>query len=104
MHLVGIRRRATSLAQATVYLALAPKSNSPAAYFRPRRTCPKGEPPSPPTPCKTPDRDRAALGHGQDYRYPHDYPGHFVDQEYLPDELAGTRFYDRGRKGPNRSW
>jgi len=34
------------------------------------------------------------LGHGVGYRYPHDYPGGVVEQQYLPDELAGTRYYE----------
>ena len=34
------------------------------------------------------------LGHGEGYRYAHDYPNHYVDQQYLPDELKGTKFYN----------
>ena len=33
------------------------------------------------------------MGHGKDYRYPHDFPDHWVAQQYLPDALVGTRFY-----------
>jgi putative ATPase len=44
-------------------------------------------------------RDRKSLGHGQGYLYPHDFPGHFVPQEYLPEELAGARFYEAGQEG-----
>ena len=33
------------------------------------------------------------LGYGKDYKYAHDYPGHFVDQQYQPDAIAGTRFW-----------
>ncbi len=36
------------------------------------------------------------LGHGTGYKYPHDYPGHWVKQQYLPDELAGAHYYDYG--------
>jgi len=36
------------------------------------------------------------LGHGQGYKYPHDYPGGWVEQQYLPDELAGTVYYEPG--------
>ena len=38
------------------------------------------------------------LGHGTGYMYPHDYPGGRVEQQYLPDELGGTVYYDEGRR------
>jgi len=34
------------------------------------------------------------LGYGEDYKYAHNYEGNFVDQEFLPDQLSGTRLYD----------
>ena len=47
----------------------------------------------------------AKLGHGIDYKYPHNFPGGWVEQQYLPDELVGTRYYipsghgqDKGRR------
>jgi len=33
-------------------------------------------------------------GYGKDYKYSHDYPGHFADQEFMPDQLSGTRLFD----------
>lgn len=33
------------------------------------------------------------FGYGNGYKYPHDYPGHFVEQQYLPDEMIGTKYY-----------
>ena len=36
------------------------------------------------------------LGHGKDYKYAHDYAGHFVELEFLPEKIAGTRFYELG--------
>ena len=39
------------------------------------------------------------LGHGIGYRYAHDYPKHYVKQQYLPDELAGEHFYEPGELG-----
>lgn len=39
------------------------------------------------------------LGHGVDYRYPHDWPGHFVRQQYLPDNLLGRRYYQPSNSG-----
>ena len=35
------------------------------------------------------------FGYGQGYKYPHDYPGHWVDQQYLPDEMLGTVYYKK---------
>ena len=33
------------------------------------------------------------FGYGEGYKYPHDYPGHYVEQQYLPDEMLGTKYY-----------
>ena len=33
------------------------------------------------------------FGYGQGYKYPHDYPGHYVEQQYLPDKMIGTKYY-----------
>jgi putative ATPase len=43
--------------------------------------------------------DRKGLGHGQGYLYPHNYPGHWVEQEYLPADLTGSSFYEPGKEG-----
>ena len=48
-------------------------------------------------------RGAEALGHGRGYRYPHDHPDGYVAQDYLPDDLVGTRFYeptDHGAEAP----
>jgi len=96
---VGLPEGQYHLAQATIYLALAPKSNSTAAYFRAQAALAEKGATGVPGPLQDAHRDQAALGHGRDYLYPHDYPGHFVDQEYLPEELAGARFYEPGPEG-----
>ena len=41
----------------------------------------------------------AKLGHGTGYKYAHDYPGHYVKQQYLPDEIKDARFYEPGVLG-----
>lgn len=87
------------LAQATLYLATAPKSNRVAAVFQALdfiRTHGVGQVP---LPLRDPHRDRKALGHGQGYRYPHDFPQHFVRQEYLPPEAREARFYRPSSQG-----
>jgi putative ATPase len=96
---VGLPEGQFHLAQATIYLALAPKSNSTLAYFRAQAALEQKGATRVPTPLQDAHRDRQGLGHGQGYLYPHDFPGHWVDQEYLPPELAGTGFYEPGREG-----
>lgn len=44
----------------------------------------------------------AKLGHGLGYMYAHDYPNHYVNQQYLPDEVAGTSFYHSSGMGYER--
>ena len=36
-----------------------------------------------------------SLGYHQGYLYPHDFPGHWVEQQYLPDEMIGTKYYNK---------
>ncbi len=92
---VGMPECAYALAQCTIYLALAPKSNAAArAYWAARehvRT--HGAQPPPPYLRSAAYPGAAALGRGQGYEYPHDLPGHVSPQELLPAELAGERFY-----------
>jgi putative ATPase len=96
---VGLPEAQYHLAQATMYLALAPKSNSTQAYFAAKASLEETGLAGVPTHLQDASRDGAALGHGQDYRYPHDYPGHWVDQAYLPEELSGKKFYAPGEEG-----
>ena len=96
---VGLPEGQYHLAQATLYLALAPKSNSTLAYFRAQAALGDKGVTNVPTPLKDAHRDRQGLGHGQGYLYPHDFPGHFVAQGYLPEELTGARFYEPGKEG-----
>ena len=83
------------LAEATVYLATSPKSNS--AYLGIGAALQKvGETGNLPVPLhlrNAPTSLMKELGYGTEYKYAHDFPGHFVDQQYLPDELAGIRFW-----------
>ncbi len=90
---VGMPEGAYLLSQATLYLATAPKSNSTKAFFRAQayvRAHGAGEVP---LHLRDSSRDREALGHGKGYRYPHDEPGHFVHQAYLPETVREARFY-----------
>lgn len=84
------------LAEATVYVCLAPKSNS--AYLAIERALAdvRDKPPyAVPLPLRgTGYYGAEALGHGNGYLYPHDYPGHYVEQQYLPDELVGVKYFE----------
>jgi putative ATPase len=96
---VGLPEGQYHLAQAAIYLCLAPKSNSTGAYFKAKTALEAQGATGVPTPLQDAHRDRKGLGHGQGYRYPHDFPGHWVEQEYLPANLTGTRFYEPGTEG-----
>ncbi len=96
---VGLPEAVYHLAQATMYLALAPKSNSTQAYFKAKATLEEKGVTQVPAPLQDTHRDAKALGHGVGYKYPHDFPGHYVDQDYLPEEIAGEHFYEPGTEG-----
>ena len=83
------------LAEAAVYLATSPKSNSAylgidAALDLVRRT---GNQPVPLPIRNAPTQLMKELGYHDGYKYPHDYPGHFTPQQYLPDELVNERIW-----------
>lgn len=83
------------LAEATVYLACSPKSNSAylgvgAALAEVERS---GNQPVPLHLRNAPTKLMAQLGYGADYKYPHDFEGHWVEQQYLPDALKDSHFW-----------
>jgi putative ATPase len=89
------------LAEATVYLATSPKSNSAylgidAALELVRRT---GNQPVPLPIRNAPTQLMKDLGYHDGYKYPHDYPGHFTEQQYLPDSLVDERLW-HGQHSP----
>lgn len=80
------------LALATLYLATAPKSNSVGmTFYAAQKAIEEGVSTVVPPHLRTSPRDRSA--DDPRYKYPHDYPSHYVEQQYLPDELMGTRWY-----------
>ena len=89
------------LAEATVYLATSPKSNSAylgidAALDLVRRTA---NLPVPLPIRNAPTQLMKELGYHDGYKYPHDYPGHFTQQQYLPEEIANVRLW-HGQHSP----
>ena len=97
---IGLPESQIILAHAAIYVASAPKSNSVVnAIFaaneavRSRKTT---------VPVHLQDAHYGGhdeLGHGVGYQYAHDFPNHYVEQQYLPDEVAGMRFYEPSENG-----
>ncbi len=96
---LGLPEGVYPLVEATLYLATAPKSNSAGAYFRALKLVQDEGKVQVPTHLQDATRDAEALGHGQDYVYPHDFEGHFTPQNYLPEAIKGMRFYRPGQEG-----
>jgi len=98
---VGLPECQLNLAHAALYLALAPKSNSATrAIGAAGKEVERGM--TPPVPAHLRDshyRGAEALGHGAGYLYPHNYPGNYVVQQYLPEELEERGYYDPGSEG-----
>lgn len=86
------------LAEATIYLATSPKSNSAykaigAALDMVQKT---GDLPVPLNIRNAPTKLMEQMGYGAEYRYPHDYPGHFYAQQYMPDAISGVQLWNGG--------
>ena len=96
---VGLPEGQYHLAEATLYLATAPKSNSCGAYWRALATVEEEGKVEVPRHLQDATRDAEGLGHGDGYRYPHAYRGHWLPQQYLPDALQGKVFYEPGELG-----
>jgi putative ATPase len=94
-HFVGLPEGTLALAQAAVYLATAPKSNALYVAYQEIEKDVRGAP-NMPVPLhirNAPTSLMKDLGYGKDYKYPHDFPEHFVEEEYLPENLKGRTYY-----------
>jgi putative ATPase len=104
VHFVGMPEGRIPLAEAVVYLASAPKSNSAyAAIGRALQDVQQSR--NEPVPIhlrNAPTSLMKRLGYGEGYKYAHDYEGHFVQMENLPDNLRGHRYYFPGALGAER--
>ena len=97
---LGMPEARLPLAEAVIFLATAPKSNSAyMAYAAASADIQKGKSGDFPRHLQNVHADSYTMEREQGYLYPHDYPGHWVKQQYLPDELAGTVYYEYG---PNK--
>ena len=98
---IGWPEARIALAECAVYLATSPKSNSAylgidAALALVRET---GNQPVPLPIRNAPTQLMKELGYHDGYKYPHDYPGHFTPQQYMPDELVDKRLW-HGQHNP----
>ena len=98
---IGMPESQIILSQAAAYVATAPKSN--AAYMGIAKAMKTVEDTrTMPVPAHLQDRHYKGaekLGHGLGYKYAHDYPNHYVTQQYLPDGMEGMRFYEPSENG-----
>jgi putative ATPase len=101
LQFVGLPEAAYALYEAALYLATAPKSNSVKRAMEAAREAVEGTPGAvvPPHLRGTGYRGAESLGHGVGYRYPHDFPGGVIAQQYLPDGAAGRILYRPGTGG-----
>jgi putative ATPase len=96
---VGLPEARLNLAQAAIYLARAPKSNSVVAALGAAMEESAG---SDPVPLHLRDASYPGaknLGHGKGYKYPHDFPGHTVEQDYRPARFQGQHYYEPSGQG-----
>ena len=104
VHRIGMPEARITLGQVVTYLAAAPKSNAAykamdAAIATVRRTGPLAVPPHL---RNAPTKISKSMGHGDGYKYPHDYPDHIVEQRYMPDGLMEAAFYKPTAQGSEK--
>ena len=101
VHFIGMPEGNLALAQAAVYLATAPKSNSLyQAYSRVQEEIKQGVNESVPLHLRNPVTPLMKdIGYGKGYKYAHDYAGHFVEQQNLPTSLQGKHYYTPSDQG-----
>ncbi len=98
VHQIGMPEARIILAETCIYLATSPKSNSAYKAIDAALAAVKGSAPLP-VPLhlrNAPTKLMQDLGYAKDYKYAHSYQGNFVRQEFLPEEISGTSFYEPG--------
>jgi putative ATPase len=102
--LVGLPEGVLPLTQAVTYLALAPKSNRALTTYATARKLVREHGALPVPKQLRPGSNAAgrALGHGEGYKYPHDFEGAYVPEDYLPEQLVGTKIYEPADSGFER--
>ena len=98
---IGMPEAQIILSQAVTYVACAPKSNAAYEAIGAAMSAVRNNV-TPPVPTHLQDahyKGAEKLGHGLGYKYAHAYPNHYVEQQYLPDALVGTKFYEPTEMG-----
>ena len=98
---IGMPEAQIILSQAVIYVACAPKSNAAYEAIGAAMSAVRSNV-TPPVPTHLQDahyKGAEKLGHGLGYKYAHNYPNHYVEQQYLPDALVGTKFYEPTEMG-----
>jgi putative ATPase len=96
---VGLPEGIFPIVEAKLYCATAPKSNSTLGYFEAAKLIEEQGAKPVPIHLMDSNRDAKGFGHGQGYQYPHNFPGHWVEQQYLPDEVMDKSFYQPSDQG-----
>ena len=97
---LGMPEAQITLSQAVTYVASAPKSNAACmAVFNAAESVKSVRTTVPPHLQDSHYKGAAKRGHGVGYKYAHDYPNHYVEQQYLPTEILGSRFYEPTENG-----
>ncbi|MGD9118352.1 MAG: replication-associated recombination protein A [Dehalococcoidia bacterium] len=101
VHFIGMPEGNLAIAEAVVYLATAPKSNSLyTAYSKVQEQIKENPDAEVPKELRNPVTPlMKGMGYGKGYKYDHDSPGHFAGQQHLPDSLKDKRFYEPGDQG-----
>jgi putative ATPase len=94
---VGMPEGLYPIGLATLYCATSPKSNSVCGIFDAMKEVEEGGSTTVPLHLSTNPMNRNK--DDKNYKYPHDYPDHYVKQQYLPDELVGKQFYQPSNVG-----
>ena len=98
VNLIGYPESRIILSQCTTYLACSPKSNAAYVAIKDAQDLVRetGDLSIPLHLRNAPTKLMKDQGYGQGYQYSHSYPGNFIDQEFLPEEISGTKIYDPG--------
>ena len=97
VHKIGMPEARIPLAEATIYLATSPKSNSAYMAIGKALSLVEHDTTNRPVPLhlrNAPTKLMKQAGYSDGYKYAHDYEGHFAEMEFLPESLSGTKFYE----------
>ena len=99
VNMIGYPEARIILSQCVIYLACSPKSNASYQAINKAQAAVKqsGDLPVPMHIRNAPTKLMKDLDYGKGYKYAHDFPNNFVDQEFLPDQISGTAFYEPGQ-------